>query len=463
MLFDNPEFEFVCPFDWSPDGNWILVELTRMDHTDQMGLISVRDGSLRVLKSAEWSGSTELFFSPDGKYIGFDARVGDTSNAPRDVFILAVDGSRQVPVTEGSSNDTMMGWSPDGKYVLVASDRGGSTGLWAVPLVDGRPKGTPELVKADISRFSLGVSASGSLYTGVPAGDRDIRVASVDFETGRLLAAPVRPAQSFVGTNSRPVWSPDGKYLAYTSNRPPPVYNSFLMVQSVETGQLRELKPKLTYINNFRWTPDGQGFIVGGRDLKGRQGQYHVDGQTTEVTPITAMGQSSPDGRKVYFRKDLGPDGFAFVERELVSGAERELVRGKDLRGLGLSPDGRFIATAHTDGKSWILLLVPISGGETRELLRVSKPQSLSVNLTWMADSRAVLVNKGLNENDTENELWFVPIAGGQPHKIDLGADQFEGAVNVHPDGRRIAYVSGDRREEVWVLENFLPALNAKK
>ena len=33
----------------------------------------------------------------------------------------------------------------------------------------------------------------------------------------------------------------------------------------------------------------------------------------------------------------------------------------------------------------------------------------------------------------------------------------------VHPDGRRIAFTGGGGKREVWALENFLPAVNAKK
>jgi Tol biopolymer transport system component len=80
-----------------------------------------------------------------------------------------------------------------------------------------------------------------------------------------------------------------------------------------------------------------------------------------------------------------------------------------------------------------------------------------------MPDARAVLVAKSLNDSAEQTELWLVPIDGGQPRKIDIGATQFETPVAVHPDGRQIAYTSGERKQEVWVLENFLPALNAKK
>jgi Tol biopolymer transport system component len=465
LLFDNEDIEFLMPCDWSPDGNWIAVELHRADKSRQMGLISVRDGSLRVLKSSEWSGSIELFFSPDGRYLGFDAPVGD-AKAPRDVFIIAVDGSRQIAAATGSNHDTMMGWSPDGKQLLFASDRGGTVGLWAVPVGDGRPQGMPELMKSDISRFSLGVSASGSLYMGVPIGNRDIQVASVDFETGKLMSGPVRPVQTFVGTNSEPAWSPDGKYLAYKSNRPPPSYNGFLGIQSVETGQVRELQPNLTYFQNIRWAPDGGFFIVGGKDLKGRQGQYQIDAQTGDVTPFA--GRPSPDAKKIYTPKDPGTDGFSLIERDLASGKEREIKIGKSLRmgALRRSPDGRFFAAAYNDGptRSSVVLLIPIDGGEPRELLRVRQPQSFGPGpyVEWMADGRAVLVNKFLNDGRTQNELWLVPVSG-QPRQIDIGASKFEGVPKVHPDGRRVAYVAGERKADVWVLESFLPALNPKK
>jgi Tol biopolymer transport system component len=466
VLFDNEDVEFLMPCDWSPDGSWIAVELARADKTRQMGLISVRDGSLHALKSSEWSGSIELFFSPDGKYLGFDAPVGDTNKGPRDVFIMAVDGSRQVAAATGSSHDTMMGWSPDGKYLLFASDRGGTVGLWAVPVADGRPQGKPELMKSDISRFSLGVSASGSLYMGVPIGDRDIQVASVDFETGKLVSGPVRPVQSFVGSNTGPAWSPDGKYLAYISNRPPPVYNSFLGIQSVETGQVRELQPKLTYFQNVRWTPDGRSFIVGGKDLKDRQGQYRIDVQTADVTPIAMRGQPSPDGKRIYYPKNLGTDGVSLVEQDLSTGHEREIIQIRQKVRLGtLSPDGNFLPVAYDDAstKSSAVLLIPITGGEPRELLRVRQPQSFGPApvVEWMPDGRAVLVTKVVN--DSQDELWLVPVGGREPRKIDIGAPKFQGPIKVHPDGRRVAYVAGDRKADVWVLENFLAALIAKK
>jgi Tol biopolymer transport system component len=225
---------------------------------------------------------------------------------------------------------------------------------------------------------------------------------------------------------------------------------------------------------------------VNGTDLKGRRGQYQIDAQTGEATLTltsdrgSAAVQSSPDGKKVYYQKNYGYEtgtgsDRSFVERDIASGTERQIIRRpvRDNAGatfaLNLSPDGRFIATTSNDEstKSSVVLLVPVSGGEPRELLRVSQPQVFTATASWMPDGRAVLVIKSLNFGwpGIGNELWIVPIDGSQPRKIDLGTTTGLGpAVRVHPDGRQIAYAVGEgEKSEVWALENFLPALNAKK
>src|SRR5205807_218335 len=88
-LFDNEDVQEIRPHDWSPDGKWIAVSLHRVDRSAQIGLVSTENGSLRVLKSVDWRGPSHMFFSPDGKYLAFDLQG--------DVFILAINGSREIP------------------------------------------------------------------------------------------------------------------------------------------------------------------------------------------------------------------------------------------------------------------------------------------------------------------------------------------------------------------------------
>jgi TolB protein len=162
-LFYSGDVEYVVPFDWSPDGTQIAVGLEHRDGP-RIGLVSAIDGSLRVLKSARGDPS-KMFFSPDGRNLAYDLPA-DGNAGQRDVFVMAVDGSRDVAAVAHPSNDTLAGWSPDGKHLLFLSDRAGSRGLWNQPVVDGKPQDAAVPIKADLgsSSHSFGITASGSLY-----------------------------------------------------------------------------------------------------------------------------------------------------------------------------------------------------------------------------------------------------------------------------------------------------------
>ena len=157
-ILDNEDIEYIAPSDWTPDGESVLLRVFRKDRSAQIGLVSVKERSLRVLKTTDWGSALGLFLSPDGRYIGMDLTLDDSKRNERDVFVLAVDGSREIPVVVHPGRDIMMGWSPDGRHLLFSSDRSGAPGLWSVAISDGRPTGAPVLVKSDIAPASLGVN-----------------------------------------------------------------------------------------------------------------------------------------------------------------------------------------------------------------------------------------------------------------------------------------------------------------
>ena len=149
---------------------------------------------------------------------------------------------------------------------------------------------------------------------------------------------------------------------------------------------------------------------------------------------------------------------------------------------MELSPDGRYVATVTMElaegdknagldsyGKTSAVLLIPIDGGEPRELLRVSRPARLVAHsgMSWAPDSQAVIVMKTLDESRKEKELWLVPIGDGKARKLDIdvaGWDRGGGhGIRLHPNGRQIAFFAGKQSEEVWALENFLSAPNASE
>jgi Tol biopolymer transport system component len=107
--------------------------------------------------------------------------------------------------------------------------------------------------------------------------------------------------------------------------------------------------------------------------------------------------------------------------------------------------------------------VVPLAGGESRELLRLKKSEGFPWDLAWTRDGGHIVFGKAsTNLNHQKVELWKISILGGEPQKLDLSMDALQ-FVRIHPDGQRIAFDAGGYSNEIWVMENFLPALRAAK
>jgi Tol biopolymer transport system component len=465
-LFHNDDVTGAVPFDWSPDGKWIAVGVSRKAGTNQIGLVGVADGSLRVLKSLDWKEPTKIFFSPDGRHIAYDLMATD-SRDERHVFVMAVDGSRETVAVAHPSQNVIMGWSPDGGHLLFSSNRSGSFGLWAMPIEHGKPAGTPSLVKADLSSsWSMGLTAAGTMYVWKYASPIYVQVSATDLNGGKVVSTP-ETFQRFIGSRGRPDWSADGKFLAYQSCNPLGSGPCTLWIRSMESGELRELKVKLGYFFFPRWSPDGRELITRGSDLRGRNnGLYRIDAQTGEaklvVTPYPgqSLPQWSADGAHVYYRR-----GSSVIARELASGAEREVVSlpSKRVEEIAVSPDGRRVAYQATEPSvGQDLFLMPIAGGAPRSVLRVTAPERLLNRFDWTSDGAALVVAKQ-RDDTASNELWLVPVdSSAKPRKLDVNVDNWLIGDGFRFDraGKQVAFVAaaGQPGLEIRALENFLPA-----
>jgi Tol biopolymer transport system component len=462
VLFDSEEVQNISPYDWSPDGKWLAVGIKRKDHTAQIGLLSTAGGELRVLKTVDWRGSDRIHFSPDGKFLAYDLPASD-AGLQRDIFVMATDGSREIAAVVDPNQDLVLGWSPDGRQLLFSSDRTGTMSLYTLPFADGRIAGPPKLVKTDIGNFEtpMGVSSAGALYLGRTGVNHDIALATVDWPRGTLSAASITNLSRSAGSNFRPDWSPDGKELAYLSNASRGGVDRTLQILAVDTGQHRELQPRLSFFDSPRWSPDGRSFLVQGTDLKGRQGIFRVDAQSGEATTLVqtevcGSAEWAPDGRKIYLtcRRD---GQSALLERDLESGRERTLITRRNLGFTYVSPDGRSILTKTIDTGTRIqtAVLVPADGGEAKELMRGNPDQGVLLE-GWTPDGKAVVIDKASGKT---HEFWRVPADGGAPQKMDLDLHGIETGepLRFDPTGRRIAMTAmGASKSEVSVIENFL-------
>ena len=407
VIYRNEEVRSIGVEDWSPDGKHILATFFKKDRTRQTVLVSVADSSVRVLRTH--SEALRMTFSPDGQWIVYDFAPEEES-PERDIYLLPTDGSGGMPLVEQPANDIVLGWAPNGKWVLFASERADTSGAWVIQVVDGQPRGVPELVKPDIAPLAvhwLGHTGDGSYYYSQRAWVSDVYVATLDPASGTLQ--PPQMLVSHVGLDTSLDWSPDGQYLAYALDRGTGFGPYVLGIRSIRTGAERRLRLTVRQFLSFplHWSPDGRSLLVQGHSPKfGFRGIFRIDAHTGEVTPILSPSLGLPsnnpevtqgdniwpvwssDGKAIFYRRWDTPNEQSLVVRDLETGRERELYRGTPrpageneqstvpaqplqmanvgyvgASNLAVSPDGQRLAFVWSTPTSRALKVIPTTAG----------------------------------------------------------------------------------------------------
>jgi Tol biopolymer transport system component len=361
-----------------------------------------------------------------------------------------------------------MDWTPGGDWILFSSDRTGSGDAWIVPVEDGKARGEPALVKRDFGRVSsitgvvpMGFAQDGSFYYTVRSDLADVYIAVLDPEKAKVSTPAKNVAQRFEGTNCYPAWSPDGKYLAYTSERQPGgLKSTALCLLTVDTGEYRELFPDLRNMFRMSWFPDGESVLVV-QSLVVSGGIHRVNVKTAGVRTLVTDGSGfhsprcTPDGKKVLYEDDSWQDRvFRIMSYDVESGQKKEIYRSsQQIIRMDISPDGKWLAFLEWADSA--LKVMPPDGGQPRVLYKFEGDWSTSV--AWSPDGKYIYFTRGSNGKMGRQELWRIPSAGGEPVRFDLAADGSMENLDIHPDGRRIAFDSARPGRDVWVMENFLP------
>lgn len=249
-----------------------------------------------------------LAVSPDGRR--FAATLFEPPRS--DVWVGAVDGTGPLRRLTFEAFDIEPVWSPDGASVTFASDRGGALAVYRIA-VDGG--GEPELV--------VGGERSRAPVAWSPDG-RTLVFAELHPETGadlwllRLPEAGAPPAEGevrpFVRTprdEFHAAFSPDGRWLAYSSDSGP-VREVF--VRSLEGAGPWQVSAGGGW--NPTWSEDGRRILFGrgdrivavpvGDDPPVPVGPEEVVLETSDVSPLKAL----PGGRFLGIRpeRSAGPE-----------------------------------------------------------------------------------------------------------------------------------------------------------
>ena len=194
--------------DYALSTNGTLVYVSGME--EQWSLVWVdRDGTRQSLMESE-AGLEQQRLSPDGKRVVFkSAGAGDIMRGVGDIWIYDVSRGTATPLTFDGFNTSPI-WTLDGKHITF----GRGVGIFDIP-ADGSGEASQLTTTTADTRYLPGSwSPDGVLaYSEGTLGNQDIYVFTLE---GKGIVAPFMVTEF---DEKHPVFSPDGKWVAFTSDR----------------------------------------------------------------------------------------------------------------------------------------------------------------------------------------------------------------------------------------------------
>ena len=212
--------------------------------------------------------------------------------------------------------------------------------------------------------------------------------------------------------DERPVWSPDGRRIAFSSTRS----GSYdLWVMSADGSDPVQVTDHAAPDQDPSWAPDGRSlYFTSERD--GRGELYQVDLETRRVERITSgfdrsiMPAVSPDGRHLAYAAQL-LIGFQIHVRDLATGDTRRLTSGGGACRPAWSPDGRTLAYVTLDREPSALASGRPDGAEQRTL--VADGDLWSYYPAFSPDGRWIAFSISPEHHEGEDwDLALVPADG---------------------------------------------------
>jgi eukaryotic-like serine/threonine-protein kinase len=295
--------------DWSPDGH----SLAYLNHTNGGIWISGISGENARQAVPPWTASgqvvfgwdTQPRFSPNGRQIAFAARYAEGGPDSR-LAVADLDTGKTRLLANGGLMALSPTWSPDGQFIYFASSRGGTVNIWKIPSTGGEPE---QITAGEGDDADLDVSKDGKrIVFGTLRLKIGISRLDLQEEPGQpgVKVLTTDPARNQVA----PVFSPDGKHLAYFTNLKG-VEHEAIWVSDADGSNAKPLAQDAR-VNIFpTWAPDSRSLIYASTPIESDENAEYrrapISGgapQTLFSVPKWSMSDVGVDGRMVFWGKN---------------------------------------------------------------------------------------------------------------------------------------------------------------
>jgi Tol biopolymer transport system component len=437
---------------WSPDGKKIVlatesvVQPATRPTKSQLWTIDISNGERHLLAQGD---ALQPAWSPHGYRIAYWARP---QGGQGDVWTTSSDGSNPVQVTNQPSMDWNPVWSPDGKYLYFSSDRTGSMNLWRVPIAEksGKLLGEPEAVTtgAGTSSQHISLAQDGRRIAYVSQEEiKNLRKIAFDSSTEKVVGEAVSITRgSLQGFFPDP--SPDGDWLAYYSAGK---QQDIFIIRTDGTG-MRQLTDDAFKDREPRWSPDGKR-IAFTSDRNGTSQIWVINHDGSGLQQLTQMPGAhhavwSPDGTQIVYSIHA-PKNTAYTFRVAEAWSDHNPVElaplsdtSKTFETWSWSSDGKRLAGLRhfSDGSHAGI------GVYDLESKRYNWLTDFGEWPLWLQDDRRILFAD-------HGKIFILDSESKKYHEVFPVAEGDIGSPGLSRDNRVIYFTFVATEADIWLLE----------
>jgi Tol biopolymer transport system component len=441
---------------WSPNGKTLAVDAVRKPGIEAgIFLVSIDTGASKRLTTAPAPATDQgPVFSPDGSTIAFQRHYRDPGGS--DILVVPVSGGAPKNLTLGHDVILSIGmtWTADSREVIFTPTRGGSAGLWRIPLNGGAMRPIPV---PDQNPGSPTISRSGrKLAWSVSSRDSNIWRSEGPGFAGHPTPekfGPLKPMLTFPGEDHSPQFSPDGQRIVFSSGR---TGGEDLWTCDRDGHNLLQLTTQHGPTGSPHWSPDGR-WITFDAHTEGSGAVYVIGSQGGPWRRLT-FGDSrdvlpswSHDGRWIYFYSNRTGRG-EYYRMPSGGGTPVQLTHTGAFEAFE-SPDGKVLY--FTKGRGvYGIWSVPVEGGPETPVPELSRAGYWR---SWGVMKEGIyFISKESGPPGTIRFFSFATRRIMPLLTVDKEPLWWQAGLAISPDGRTLLYSQLDHAvDEIMLMENF--------
>jgi Tol biopolymer transport system component/DNA-binding winged helix-turn-helix (wHTH) protein len=486
---------------WSPDGKQIAY------HSQKHGgiwMIPVLGGTTRLLSDfgsrPEWS--------PDGTMIAFQSMetvdLGVTAfpaMPPSIIWTVTVPGGALKQLTQPGNPAGGHGapvWSPDGTRIAFSTTNTSFSEIWSMTATGGAPQrmigngvfgqvyapngnalyftkgfgptfllmrvalspagaiaGAPELIEntGQTLYAHLHFSANGKIATfSRLSAVNDLQSVHISAGTGEAIGEPEALTHDTNGRKTGPLFSPDGKTIAYSIFQVGEHWAVWLMDPDGKNARPAAAEQDIAIFQG--WFPDSRriAYIVHDNGHNTLESMDVVSGKKQALRELSVANSTmrlSPDGKQIAYNiEQSGAQNIWLVPVD--SGPPRQLTFDKDFVAFpSWSPDGNFLACEAARNGGTQIVVVPSSGGTPLQLTADQGGDNWPHG--WSPDGDKVLF---AGRRDGVWNIWWVSRRTRQEKQVTHYTmnNTYVRYPTWSPHGDQIVYEYAETTGNIWTM-----------